>query len=155
MIQTRMTGSTISCLWPRQADHARMPVTMPRNSDSDMCRDGSSAASEQSKNAVDEHGRVYSVSDLDHFAPPRATGSNRVPLLAIEETERWRVGRKSWDQIRGQDKRRAIQRHLCGWFKHVILYGTSATTPYLNCKTLGNVPSLGMAHRMRSYGYGF
>lgn len=46
-------------------DHAVMPVMMPRYSDSDMCRDGYAAACGPLKYAVDEHGRMHCVPDLE------------------------------------------------------------------------------------------
>ena len=84
------TGSTISCLWRRKADHARVPVMVPRQSYSDMCHGGSNVAVMQPEHPANEPGRVHGVSDLDQFALPRTTGSNKRRLLAIEEKWRWR-----------------------------------------------------------------
>ena len=41
-------------------DHARMPVMLPRQSDADMRRDGSTTA-QRSQPAVDERGRVHAA----------------------------------------------------------------------------------------------
>ena len=106
MIQTRKTGSTISCLRPRTADRARLPVTMPRNSDSDMCRAGQSIASMQSDTGLDEHGRLHGVSDLSNdFADLRTSASNSWSFSAKERKRRWRILAQKRSQIRRQDKR--------------------------------------------------
>jgi hypothetical protein len=47
-------------------NHARVPVMLPRDSDSDMCRDGSKVACELPKSAVDEHGRMHCVPNLEY-----------------------------------------------------------------------------------------
>ena len=101
MIQTRKTGSTISCLRPRTADRARLPVTMPRNSDSDMCRAGQSIASMQSDTGLDEHGRLHGVSDLSNdFADLRTSASNSWSFSAKERKRRWRILAQKRSQIR-------------------------------------------------------
>ncbi len=56
-----------------------MPVMMPRQSDSDMCRDGANTATLQSKQAADEHGKVHSVSDHHHLVDQRKLASIRQP----------------------------------------------------------------------------
>ena len=109
MIQTWKTGSTISCLWPPRADHAGVPVMLPRKSDSDMCRDGANTANVRFQNPVDEPGRVHGVSDPRHIADLASLSSNRGQLLAMKERWRWRKLRKSGSQIRGQDKSRVSQ----------------------------------------------
>ncbi len=110
MVQSRTTGSTISCLWQHYADHARMPVMMPRKSDSDMCRGGSNAASMQPANPADEHGRLHSVSDLQCFAVLRRAANNRNHFTMMERKRRWRILGKRLAQLRWQDKRSAV-----GW----------------------------------------
>ena len=113
MIQTRKTGSTISCLRPRTADRARLPVTMPRNSDSDMCRAGQSIASMQSDTGLDEHGRLHGVSDLSNdFADLRTSASNSWSFSAKERKRRWRILAQKRSQIRRQDKSRDVPSHL-------------------------------------------
>ena len=117
MVQTRKTGSTISRLWPRSADHARLPVTMPRNSDSDMCRKGSRIASMQSDIALDEHGGLRGVSDLNgYFADLRTSASNSWSISAKERKRRWRILAQKRSQIRWRDKSSAVGRAACGWF---------------------------------------
>ena len=117
MVQTRKTGSTISRLWPRSADHARLPVTMPRNSDSDMCREGSLIASMQSDIALDEHGGLRGVSDLNsYFADLRTIASNSWSISAKERKRRWRILRKPNSQIGWRDKSSAVVHAAGGWF---------------------------------------
>jgi len=105
MVQTWKTGSTISRLWPALPDHARMPVMLPRESDSDMCRDGSSAASGRPDNTVDEPGRVRGVPELECFVGLRRRASNSAQIHAMEEKWRWRRLAENQTQIRGRDKR--------------------------------------------------
>ena len=125
MIQTRKTGSTISCLRPRTADRARLPVTMPRNSDSDMCRAGQSIASMQSDTGLDEHGRLHGVSDLSNdFADLRTSASNSWSFSAKERKRRWRILAQKRSQIRWRDKSAAVGRGAGGWFRSVICDGT-------------------------------
>jgi hypothetical protein len=54
----------MSCLRRHTSDRARLPVTMPRKTDSDMCRERHSIASLQSDVGADEHGRLHGVSDF-------------------------------------------------------------------------------------------
>ena len=110
MVQSRTTGSTISCLWQRYADHVRLPVMMPRKSDSDMCRGGSNAASMQPANPADEHGRLHGVSDLQCFAVLRRAANDSDRFTMMERKRRWRILGKRLAQLRLQDKRRAV-----GW----------------------------------------
>ncbi|MHC1547917.1 hypothetical protein [Phyllobacterium sp. K27] len=124
MVQSEETGSTISRLWPVNPDHARMPVMLPRKSDSDMRRDGSNAACEQPDQAIDERGRVRGVPDLEHFAGLRTMASRRVAFTVMEEEWRWRrlAGRRA--QIRGRDK----SARCAAWCGRVFsgAYGASA-----------------------------
>lgn len=130
MIQTWKTGSTISCLWPTSSDHARMPVMLPRKSDSDMCRDGSNTAKVRFQHPVDEPGRVHGVSDPRHIADLASLSSNRGQLLAMKERWRWRKLRKSGSQIRGQDKSGASFWPAMVGFLRLRAYGMSR-----NCHT--------------------
>jgi hypothetical protein len=108
MVQSRTTGSTISCLWQHYADHARLPVMMPRKSDSDMCRGGSKAARKQPANPADEHGRLHGVSDLQCFAVLRRAASNSDCFTMMERKRRWRMLGKRLAQLRWQDKARFL-----------------------------------------------
>ena len=141
MIQTRKTGSTISCLRPRTADRARLPVTMPRNSDSDMCRAGQSIASMQSDTGLDEHGRLHGVSDLSNdFADLRTSASNSWSFSAKERKRRWRILAQKRSQIRRQDKRSASTWPSCGCCSEIIPYGTGHNRPYNVSHAPGNLP---------------
>ena len=113
MAQTRKTGSTISCLRPARPDRARMPVMLPRQSDSDMRRDGSNAADMQPDQPVDERGRVHGVPDLDDLAKPRGVAWNSVGFTVECGERRWRRLAKKRTQIRGQDKRRRGAKPSC------------------------------------------
>ena len=128
MIQTWKTGSTISCLWPPRADHAGVPVMLPRKSDSDMCRDGANTANVRFQHPVDEPGRVHGVSDPRHIADLASLSSNRGQLLAMKERWRWRKLRKSGSQIRGQDKSRASFGHAMACFLRLDTYGSFETS---------------------------
>jgi len=122
MVQTRKTGSTISCLRPaprwRDQDRARVPVMLPRKSDSDMRRDGSRAAPVQPNHPVDERGRVHGVPDLDDLAGLRIIASNSVPITAMEEKWRWQTLAENRHRIRGRDKRRGTTRRQ----RFVVVY---------------------------------
>ncbi len=67
-MQTKDDGTRAILLVAAFADHAGMPVKLPRESDGDMRRDGSEAAeplrSGCTKHAVDERGRVHGAPDL-------------------------------------------------------------------------------------------
>jgi hypothetical protein len=104
MIQTRKTGSTISCLWPTLSDHAGMPVMLPRDSDSDMCLEGSNAGFVPPKTAFDEHGRMHGVSDLDDCKGPLKCAW--ITLASTDKSGEWRWRRlaEKRPQIRMQDK---------------------------------------------------
>ena len=133
MVQSRKTGSTISRLWLAREtgpDHARVPVMLPRKSDSDMRRDGRNAAHMQHQPAVDERGRLRGVPDLFCFAILRALASNRVRLHAMEEKRRWRRLAKTRPQIRLRDKRPASLRGLSGWLCRGYAYGHVLARPY-------------------------
>ena len=98
---------------------------MPRNSDSDMCRERPSIASMQSDTGFDEHGRLRGVSDLNrYFADLRRTASNSWSFSAKERKRRWRILRKPDSQIRWRDKSSAVGRAAGGWFFLVICDGT-------------------------------
>lgn len=109
MIQSRTTGSTISCLWPALPDHAVLLVTMPRKSDSDMGPDGSPPAIMRIEHAVEEPGGLHGVSDLEPLPEPRRLASNSVELPATEERWKWRNLAKTEDQIGRQDKAKFLR----------------------------------------------
>lgn len=106
MIQTRKTGSTVSCLWPATPDHAVLPVMLPRDSDSDMCLEGSNAGFVPPKTAHDEHGRMHGVSDLDDCDGPLKSAWNTTASTGRKGEWRWRRLAEKRPQIRMQDKGR-------------------------------------------------
>ena len=104
MVQTKIVGSTLSCLWLPSADHARAPVMLPHKSDSKVRRNGSNAASMQLQHPVAERGRVHGVPDLASFRPDHAPAWRRARSAAIERKRRWRILHTTNDQLRGRDK---------------------------------------------------
>ena len=104
MIQTRKSGSTVSCLWPATPDHAVLPVMLPRDSDSDMCLQGSNAGFVPPETALDEHGRMHGVSDLDDCKGPLTWAWITTALTVKKGEWRWRRLAEKRPQIRMQDK---------------------------------------------------
>ncbi len=62
-----------------------------------------------------EHGGLHGVSDHPHLVDQRKLASIRQPLHVIEEKERWRILVQKTNQIRGQDKSRAVGWGGEGW----------------------------------------
>jgi hypothetical protein len=125
MVQTRKTGSTISCLWPALPDHAGMPVMLPRRSDSDMCRDGSNAAWTQPQTTVDEPGGVHGVPALGYSTGLRSLAWKIVGFTVLEGDRRWRILRRKRPQLGGQDKRTGATRRPSRCL-HISFYGAIA-----------------------------
>jgi len=118
-----------------QTDHAWLPVTMPRNSDSDMCRERPSIASMQSDTGFDEHGRLRGVSDLNrYFADQPTLASNSWSFSAKERKRRWRILAQKRSQIRWRDKSSAVVHAAGGWFCWAIGDGTWAGSAALSWK---------------------
>ncbi|KAB2761443.1 hypothetical protein [Brucella anthropi] len=88
----------------RRPDRARVPVTMLRQSDGKVRRDGSGAASVQPKNPVAERGRVQGALELKDRRPQRDTEKKSVYLRNKKEKRRWRKDQRKRRQLRGQDK---------------------------------------------------
>ena len=88
----------------RRPDRARVPVTMLRQSDGKVRRDGSSAADVQPKHPVDERGRVHGASELEACEQPRIAENRFVYLRILKEKRRWRKEQRKHDRLRGQDK---------------------------------------------------
>lgn len=107
-MQTRNDGTHV--IWPaaapiaRRPDRAGLPVTLLRQPDGKVCRDGSSADNKQRSYPVDEPGRVHGVPDLDDCAEPRALACDIKRFTAMKEKRRWRIPPRNPPQIRGQDK---------------------------------------------------
>ena len=72
-----------------QWNHARVPVMMPRRSDGNMRRGGSTAARTQHKHPVDERGGVHGVPELSAKADKRVAGKISVVLKTGKEKRRW------------------------------------------------------------------
>ena len=82
-------GSTISCLWPLQADHAVMPVMWPRTLPIATCAaTDTMLPNVQPIQPVDERGGVHGVPDLDHFAEPGEAPWETLRFTAIKEKKR-------------------------------------------------------------------
>ncbi len=87
--------------WP---DRARMPVTMPRQSDGKLHRDGSGAANMQPKHPVTECGRVRGASELHANERKRIIEYRFVYHRRRKEKRRWMQSLAKYDRLRGQDK---------------------------------------------------
>lgn len=104
----------------RRPDRARVPVTMPRQSDGNLRRDGSSAANEQLKHPVDERGRVHGASDLNASRTEHAIENSLVYYRKRKEKRRWMQNLAKHDRLRGQDKREHIVLRSVGCFCLII-----------------------------------
>jgi len=124
MVQTRMVGSTISCLWLRQADHAGLPVMLPHDSDSQVRRDGSDAAFLQLLHAVDERGRLHGVPALCRLQRLPVLTRRRIDFTALDKKRQSRILTPTNAQLRPQDKRTAVAR------PHVVGAIEQCTTPH-------------------------
>jgi hypothetical protein len=95
----------------RRPDRARVPVTMLRQSDGKLRRDGSAAADVQPKNPVAERGRVQGALELKDRRKQRDTEKKSVYLRRKKEKRRWRKDQRKRRQLRGQDKKP----HIAAW----------------------------------------
>jgi len=88
-------------------DHAGMPVTLPRESDGDMRRDGSDVVRllqpSDEKSAVDERGRVHGAPELSPVKELLAAEKFRVDYRARSERRRCRSSPRTCTRLRGQD----------------------------------------------------
>ena len=89
-------------------DRARVPVTMPRQTDGKMRLDGSGAAKGQPEDPVDERGRVQGASELEAAKSKRAMANDRVYSRIQKEKRRCPEDRRKHNRLRGQDKRAHI-----------------------------------------------
>jgi len=87
----------------RRPDRARVPVTMLRQSDGKVRRDGSGAADMQPENPVAERGRVQGALELKHRRKQRVAENNAVYYRSQKEKRRWRKDQRKKCQLRGQD----------------------------------------------------
>ena len=89
----------------RRPDRARLPVTMLRQSDGKVRRDGSSAADMQPEHPVAERGGVQGASELEARERRRVV-ANSIVYSRIKKDER-RCPQDQWkyDRLGGRDKR--------------------------------------------------
>ena len=89
----------------RRPDRARLPVTMLRQSDGKVRRDGSSAADVQPEHPVAERGGVQGASELE-ASERRSIVANSIVYSRIRKDER-RCPQEQWkyDRLGGRDKR--------------------------------------------------
>ena len=89
----------------RRPDRARLPVTMLRQSDGKVRRDGSSAANVQPEHPVAERGGVQGASELEARERRRVV-ANSIVYSRIRKDER-RCPQEQWkyDRLGGRDKR--------------------------------------------------
>ena len=123
----------------RRPDRARLPVTMLRQSDGKVRRDGSSAADMQPEHPVAERGGVQGASELEARERRRVV-ANSIVYSRIKKDER-RCPQDQWkyDRLGGQDKRPHIARRSGGCFCRIfwraphiaVLIGNVRLTP--NC----------------------
>lgn len=89
-------------------DHAGMPVTLPRESDRNMRRDGSDVVRPLQPNdkvqAVDERGRVHGAPELSLVKDLLAAEKFGVDYRTRSERRRCRSSRRTCPRLRGQDK---------------------------------------------------
>ena len=85
-------------------DHVRLPVMWLRRSDGKLRRDGSSAASMQPNNPVDERGRLHGASGLAVVEQHRVLARIRGPCRNQERNGEWIRWRRRLDRLRQQDK---------------------------------------------------
>lgn len=85
-------------------DRARVPVTMPRQTDGKMRLDGSGAAKGQPEYPVDERGRVQGASQLEAAKSMREMANDRVYSRIRNYKRRCPEDRRKHSRLRGQDK---------------------------------------------------
>jgi hypothetical protein len=93
-----------------------MPVMLPRESDGDMRRDGSSAAFVQPKHPVAERGGPHGAPGLDRLAEERIAASCDVLRSRKKGKRRWKTVHPKYSRLGRQDKGpRGAARSGC-WF---------------------------------------
>ena len=148
MVQTRMVGSTISCLWLRQADHAGLPVMLPHESDSQVRRDGSDAAFLQLLHAIDERGRLHGVPALCRLQRHPVLARRRIDFTALDKKGQSRILTPTNAQLRRQDKSADHgPAHLVGL---IAFYDTHSPVPAgASSQTLNDISSPSDSHLSR------
>ncbi|PRD40532.1 hypothetical protein C5748_26385 [Phyllobacterium phragmitis] len=104
-----------------RTDRARVPVTMLRQSDGKLRRDGSGAAKVQPKHPVAERGRVQGASELENWRQTRDIEKKSVYLRRQKEKRRWQKEQRKRRQLRGQDKG---NRHYVGPVSEMVVVCT-------------------------------
>jgi hypothetical protein len=107
-VQTKDDGKHAILPVAEPSDHARMPVTMPRDSDGKMRLGGSNAARLQPHHPVDERGRLHGAPELDPFAEQRIVEKRRVEFSNEKEKRRCRKRSLTATRLRRQDKSRTL-----------------------------------------------
>ena len=111
-MQTKDDGKHAILPVARSRDHAGMPVTLPRESDGKMRRDGSGAAwflqPGDQKHPVDERGRVHGAPGLSAIAALPLAEKNRVECRNTTEKIRCPRSLAKDTRLRGQDKARVL-----------------------------------------------
>ncbi|MFG1289824.1 MULTISPECIES: hypothetical protein, partial [Xanthobacter] len=88
----------------RRPDRARLPVTMLRQSDGKVRRDGSSTADVQLKHPVAERGGVQGASELEARERKRAVANSVVYSHIRKSERRCPQEQLKCDRLGGQDK---------------------------------------------------
>ena len=92
----------------QKSDRAGSPVKLPRESDCNVRRDGSSAAPVQPKQPVNERGRLHGAPELLIRVEWRIAASDRMDLSSDRKQRRWRTRHESYGRLRRQDKARFL-----------------------------------------------
>jgi hypothetical protein len=111
-------------------DHARMPVMLPRQSDADMRRDGSTTAqtvpnlpSMSAEECTAPQDSYTGIGSTRWFSSQRTLSQNRASPDTVESRRRRWPRRERDPRLRGQDKSAASGRaHVVGWiedFRHL------------------------------------
>lgn len=95
----------------RRPDRARLPVTLLRQCDGKVRRDGSSAATLQPKRPVAERGGLLVASELDAKTWDRILENRFVYYRDIEEKRRWMPSLVKHNRLGWQDKA-SLRSHL-------------------------------------------
>jgi hypothetical protein len=108
-VQTKDDGKHAILPVARSRDHAGMPVTLPRESDGKMRRDGSEVAQALQPGGencpVDERGRVHGAPGLSPIAELPLAAKNRVECRNTTEKIRCPRSLAKDTRLRGRDKR--------------------------------------------------
>ena len=117
----------------RSRDHAGMPVTLPRESDGKMRRDGSEVARALQPGGencpVDERGRVHGAPGFLPIAALPLAAKNRVECRNITERRRCPRSLAKHARLRGQDKRAqgAARSVVCFCFRFSLIRQCAAS----------------------------